>query len=262
LKNDRLYVGDYDGKLWCLTTGGEVSWEFETQAEIDSSVNFYKDNVLVGSQDATLYCLNAESGELVWKYEIADQIRCCPTIVEGRAFVAGCDGQLHMIDLDKGEPTEAVDLEGPTGVTPAVMGDHVFVGTEGGLFLGINWREAEETWRFEDSLGQQSYRGAAAASQQYVVVGSRDKRLRAFNPLTGEPLWTFAAKGRIDSSPVIAGNRVYVGSADGRVYGIDLETGEERWQFEAGGGFTASPAVAQGRLIIASDDGVIYCFGK
>ena len=30
--------------------------------------NFFNDNVLVGSQDATLYCLNAKTGKVVWKH--------------------------------------------------------------------------------------------------------------------------------------------------------------------------------------------------
>ena len=69
-----------------------------------------------------------------------------------------------------------------------------------------------------------------------VIVGSRDRQLHAFNPKTGEPLWSFATRGRIDSSPVVVGDRVFVGSGDGRVYAIDVKTGAKLWQFEAGGG--------------------------
>ena len=43
-----------------------------TQAEIDSSANFYKNLVIVGSQDATLYALNAETGAVVWDHTVAD----------------------------------------------------------------------------------------------------------------------------------------------------------------------------------------------
>ncbi len=117
LTKDRMYLGDIDGKFYCFDMQGEVKWEFEAGAEINSSANFLlRDqvlHVLFGSQDATLYCLNAETGKLAWKYEIADQIRCCPTIVEDRAFVAGCDGQLHIIDLQAGKEIAAVNIESP-----------------------------------------------------------------------------------------------------------------------------------------------------
>ena len=74
-----------------------------TQAEIDACANFYKGNVLVGSQDATLYCFGARTGKVIWKHQIEDQIRGSPTVVEDRCFVAGCDGKLHIIDLKTGK---------------------------------------------------------------------------------------------------------------------------------------------------------------
>ena len=60
-----------------------------------------------------------------------------------------------------------------------------------------------------------------------VIVGSRDKQVHAFDPKTGRQLWTFATKGRVDSSPVVVGDRVYFGSADGRLYGLRVKTRQE-----------------------------------
>ena len=82
------------------------------------------------------------------------------------------------------------------------------------------------------------------------------------DPRTGDLLWSFATKQRVDSSPVLVGERAFVGSSDGRMYAIDSRTGKKVWEYEAAGGFSSSPAVADGRLVIASDRGTIYCFGK
>ena len=68
-------------------------------------------------------------------------------------------------------------------------------------------------------------------------------------------------RARIDSSPVIAGGRVYVGSSDGKLYVLDAATGKSVFEFEAGGPLTASPAVAAGRLVIGSQDGKLFCLG-
>ena len=73
-------------------------------------------------------------------------------------------------------------------------------------------------------------------------------------------LRTFVAAGRIDSSPVVVGERVYVGSSDGNLYAVHLDSGLEAWRFESGGPITASPAVAEGCLVIGTQDGVLYCF--
>ena len=118
-----MYIGDSDGMFYCLDArSGKKKWKFQTDAEINSSANFYKNCVLFGSQDAKLYCLKADSGEVVWKYESHDQIRCFPTVVGDRAFVAGCDGNLHVVDLEKGTSAGQIAIESPTGCTPAVLG--------------------------------------------------------------------------------------------------------------------------------------------
>jgi outer membrane protein assembly factor BamB len=262
VRDGLVYIGDIDGKFYCLTKDGQPKWGHEAGAEINSSANFYKEFVLVGSQDATLYCLHGQTGELKWKFEIQDQIRCSPTVVEDRAFVAGCDSKLHVIDLEKGAAVAGVPIEAPTGVTPAVLGEYAYFGTEGGAFFAVNWKDAKIAWTFTPERGTQPFRSSPAVTDACVVFGGRNKQVQALDPKTGEELWTFAARNRVDSSPVIVGKRAFIGSADGRLYALDLKTGKEVWQYEAGGGFAGSPAVAENRLVIASEDGVVYCFGE
>ena len=147
-------------------------------------------------------------------------------------------------------------------MTPAAQGDYVYFGTEGGEFLGVNWKEAVKAWTFTGKGGTQPYRSSAAATAKQVIFGSRSKRVYSLDPANGDLQWSFASKQRIDSSPVIVGDRVYVAAADGRIYGLNLDSGDKEWEYEAKGGFTGSPAVAAGKLVIASDEGVVYCFGE
>jgi outer membrane protein assembly factor BamB len=258
-----LYIGDIDGKFYALDIKtGQPKWTFNADAEIDNGANFWKDNVLFGSQDSKLYCLKADTGEVVWKFAIQDQIRCMPTVVGDRSFVAGCDSTLHIVDLNEGKEVSGVPIEAPTGVTPAVLGENVYFGTEGGTFFAVNWKDAKVAWKAEEKGSSQPYRSSPAVRDNIVVVGSRSRRVEAFNPKTGEQLWSFATKQRIDSSPVIVGDRVYVGAADGRLYGLELKTGKQVFEYQGTGGFTGSAAVAGGKLVIATDRGVVYCFGS
>ena len=87
---------------------------------------------------------------------------------------------------------------------------------------------------------------SAAVHDGLVVIGGRDKMVHALDAETGKERWTYAAGSRIDSSPVIAGDRVFLATTGGEVLALDLATGERVWSFESGSSFTASPAVAQG----------------
>ena len=247
-------------------TGGYT--DFTTEAEINSSANFYKDkndteNVLFGSQDAILYCLVAESGKEVWKYESEDMIQCSPTVsADGeRGFVAGCDGRLHVVDLAAGKLVAGVDIEAPTLCTPAVLGKMAFTGTTGSTFFAVDWQKAEIVWRYENAQRSAEFRSSAAVTPEVTIVGSRDKQVHAIDTNSGKGIWTFATKAQVDGSPVVVGDRVFVGSADGRLYALDLKTGRKLWEFEAGGSIVASPAVADGRLVIGTDEGDLYCLG-
>jgi outer membrane protein assembly factor BamB len=56
--------------------------------------------------------------------------------------------------------------------------------------------------------------------------------VHALEAKTGKPLWTFTTRARVDSSPAIAGGRIFW-SNDGRVYGLDLASGKKVWEYEA-----------------------------
>lgn len=64
----------------------------------------------------------------------------------------------------------------------------------------------------------------------------------------------------VDSSPAVAGGRVYVGTATGRVVCVTAEKGEKVWEAQTSGAVVSSPAVADGRVFVGSVDRCIYAF--
>ena len=81
--------------------------------------------------------------------------------------------------------------------------------------------------------------------------------LARHGPQTGRAKWVFPTGGKVDSSPVVAGKRVYFGSIDGNLYVVELATGAIDSGIGAGnrGGILASPAVGDNRLVIGTVDG-------
>jgi outer membrane protein assembly factor BamB len=199
---------------------------------------------------------------VVWKYQADDKLHATPAIADGQVLIGGCDRQLHVVRLSDGGLQRRIDLGSVTGSSAAVRGPRAFLGTHGEQVLGVDWTEGAVAWSFRDEEKQFPYMASPAATDELVVIGGRDKRIRALDAKSGPQRWVFKdARGRIDSSPVIVGRRVFIGGGDGVLYELDLETGRERSRFEAGGPISASPAVAGGRLVIGTLDGVVYCLG-
>ena len=265
VKDGRVFAGDFDGVFWCVDAEtGEPLWHYRTDGEINSAANLIGNEVLVGSQDGTLYRFDAATGELTWKFtiEASGGIQSSPTFAQGQACFGGCDGKLHIVDLVNKQELGAIDIGGPTLVSPALAREFAYIGTENRDFFAINRNTQEIAWVYRDADRAQEYRSSAAIGEDAIIVGNRSKMILALDRTTGEEKWTFLTRGRVDSSPVIVGDRVFVGSGDGRLYGLRLSDGEELWRAELGGKIEASPAVAQDRLVIGTVAGTVYCFGR
>jgi len=175
--------------------------------------------------------------------------------------VSGCDERLRALDARTGAPRFVVALGAYTGASAAVNGGRAYVGTFGNEVLAVDLAKRTVVWRYEHPTRHFPFYASAAVTADRVIVGGRDKLVHALIRATGKPAWTFTARARVESSPLVAGNRVFVGSNDGVLYELDLASGKKVWEFVAGAPLSASPAAAAGALVIGSQDGVLFCFG-
>ncbi len=111
-------------------------------------------------------------------------------------------------------------------------------------------------------------------ADEYIIVGTGDKGLVAFNKTTFEEIWRFETGPAlfmtvpytrpvvrsVDASPVLSGDVVYFGASDGWFYGLDFRTGKEIWKIELGAPVFTSPAVSGNMIFIADFSGNIYGF--
>lgn len=264
VRGDRVYVGDLDGKFYCLkTSDGSKVWDFETGGEITSGCNFHGANVLIGSHDSTLYCLD-DAGKKVWEVKTEGPVNGSPVVVGDTTFVAGCDSILHVLDAKTGKELGTVDLGGQAAATAAVSGDFAFVGTMTNQVVGVDWKNRKKVWEFEAPRRQQPFYASAAVTDSLVVAGSRDKKLYGIDRKTGKEVWNFAAEGQIEGSPVVVGGRVYCGCTSdfGHFYVLDLKTGEKKQELMLDSAVGGSVAVGPDCILVGTDKGTVYCLGK
>ena len=95
-----------------------------------------------------------------------------------------------------------------------------------------------------------------------LFFGGRDRELHCVNKETGEELWSFKTRRKVDSSPVACDGKVVFGSGDGWLHMLRVEDGESLWSYEIGRSILGSPAVVGGEVLIGANDGRLYCFGS
>jgi outer membrane protein assembly factor BamB len=288
--NETIFVGSLGGFLYALEAAtGKLRWKYKTDDKIVGAANVWKNEkgalqILVGSYDYRLHCVDAATGKSNWVYESGNYINGSPAISNGKTIFGGCDGLLHVISLADGKQVKEIEAGAYVAASAALAENRAYFGNYGNEFLcvdlskdvpvadpakekNVRTRPSENggdeipnvIWRFRDK--EFPYFSSAALTKDKVLFGGRDKRLHCLNRETGEQIWSFATQGKVDDSPIVAGEKVIIGSDDGRVYVVSLKEGKELWSYEIGQPVDSSPAVADGKIVIGCDDGNVYCFG-
>ena len=263
-KSDKQIViaGDVDGTVIAFDgADGRQLWRHAAGGEIDAGPGIDGDRVLVTSQDGNLTALSVHDGGVEWTYETDDQIRCSATVAGGQTFLGGCDAKLHRIDLATGKSAgDPIEIDGPTGSTPAVSGGTMVLPIMSGIVYGFDLSAGTTQWTYEDPKSAQEYRTDAAVDDSIAVVASARKHIDALSIATGKRLWRSTLRRRSDASPIIAGSDVWIAASDGRLIRLDKTDGREKWVYEIRGSFYAAPAIDDGKLYVADDKGILRCF--
>lgn len=256
----RVYVGDLDGTLHALDLDdGAKLWTFATDGEIHAGVTATARCLLIGSHDATVRCLD-RSGKERWKVETDNFVNAAVAVAGDLVWVAGCDGFLRGLELETGRERHSVPLGGYVGASAAISGGRAIVGTFENEVLGIDLAKAAVAWRWSDPERSFPFASSPAVDDKVGYVGGRDRRVHAFDLITGALRWTWNAGARVDASPLLAGPHLVVATERGKLAVLEASSGRELSAIELGGTLT-SPAAAAGLIVIGSSDGLLYALG-
>ncbi len=213
LLGNRLYVADWNGRVWALDarTGKTIWQRLLSHSPIKGAISSTGGKLYVGSYDGKVYCLGAQKGRLVWKAKAQRRLYgrarfySTPALAYGRVYIGSTDGKVYSYGATTGRLLWSHGTGGYVYASPAV------------------WKGL-------------------------VLAGSYSKRFYAFDAATGDVRWTFKANGEISGSPTVVGNIVYFATLEGRTYALNARTGKQVWTYPDG---KYSPVVAvQGRLFL------------
>jgi len=264
----RVFVGSSDGWFYAVDAeSGSLLWKHETGAQILGSANWLPARedrplrVVVGSYDASLYCFEADGGKLLWTHATEDRLNGAPAVAGERIMIGGCDTVLHVVSGQDGRKLGEVPMGEACHIAASVgvLDDRVYLGHYGNEFVCVDLKTEAIVWRYASS--SQPFFSPPAIGAKVVLFGGRDKRVHCLDRETGEPLWTFPTRRKVDSAPLLAGDKVVVASGDGRLRILSVKDGRELWSYDIGRPIYSSPALSDGKLLIGAADGRLYAFG-
>ena len=238
VKSGVLYVGSNDKSVYALdANSGSQKWAFTTQGDIRTRPAFSGKNVIFSSDDGSLYAVDAASGAQVWKTDIHNT---------------------HQ-RLALNDPHANFDFDFMTS-SPIVSGNKVFVGSADGNVYGLDAATGSVSWTFKTS---DRIRATPAVDKGVVFIGSWDGYLYALKADDGSLVWKYLAgvDGNpryltlpIQSTATISNNKVYCASRKAATFAVNATTGEKLWEAGNGTGnwLESSPVVANGNVYIGS----------
>ena len=243
-----------------VSTPLQLKWTYKTgyasTSGIWSSPAVSEGILYVGSDDGTLYAINATDGRLVWSTDNYGNIRSSPSVSGGLVYVGAGNG-LRAFDAFDGTVVWTYTISGG-GVysSPAVSRGIVYTGSFDNNTYALNATSGKLIWRY--ATGGPIGFSSPVVVGDIVYVGSHDGKLYALDSRLGTKLWSYATGGLIDSSPAVSDGNVYVGSADENVYALNAEDGSLVWKYKTGDAVFSSPAVSKGILYVGSGDRNLY----
>ena len=174
--DELLYFGSDDGVVHALDLGGKVKWRFVTKRGVISSPAVAEGLVVVGSQDWSVYAVDATSGWSSWRYRTNNAVASSPAIHNGVVYIGSADGMLHAIDLYSGQRRWTYEVENQVNSSPLVYRDTVIFGGNDGCVYSLDVKNGELRWRFQS---QGMIPGSATAYEDIILIGSTDGHLYA-----------------------------------------------------------------------------------
>src|SRR5512136_967777 len=178
IDDDLLYVGDEAGSIYCVDIRGTVKWRYATKRAVTSSPAYNKELqlVVVGSQDGTVYGLDAQSGWVVWRFRTGKAVISSPCVSEGAVYIGSADTNIYALEAKTGRQIWKYPTEGQVNSSPAVANGALYVGSVDGMVYSIDVKAGTLRWRMHTNGPVIS---SPIIADGVVFVGSNDRLVYA-----------------------------------------------------------------------------------
>jgi len=153
--------------------------------------------------------------------------------------------------------------------SPRLDGERVYIGVvlpsafgSSGAVYCVERQTGKEVWMFNDGGSMKDVFSSPCLADGRLYIGEgfhkhADCKLYCLDAASGKKLWDFTATSHTESTPCVAGGKVYFGAGDDGLYCLDATAGKQIWHMP-GLHVDANPLVIDNRLYGGSGVGDSY----
>jgi outer membrane protein assembly factor BamB len=161
-----------------------------------------------------------------------------------------------------------------SNLTPAAIGDVIFVANRDGEVVALEKDSGDEVWSTDvrvapptlwdaltfTTVKPEKLSGGITAAYNNLYIGTENGDVLALSQETGEVLWRTEVKGEVVAAPSAGEGWIAVTTAAGYVAALHPDTGEIRWQIATDVPAlslrgTSSPTIAGGGVLVGTATG-------
>ncbi|HVO27535.1 MAG TPA: PQQ-binding-like beta-propeller repeat protein [Candidatus Margulisiibacteriota bacterium] len=275
----RVYIGSTDNYLYAVKIADgtqDPTFYFVTQNPITSTAlvaqRFGADALFFGDGNGDLFGVDASGNAQPtnWPTLVTGFISSSPTLttVDGTVYTASLGGIIAGV-CPNGVERFALSTAGNQSSPAADVSSILYYGGDDHLLRAVR-NDGALLWSFSASAPILNAPVVAITNGSTAAIYVADNGGFIFKVNSNGqaiPGFTFSGPGGgpvgpMQSSPALAGDRLYVGSDDGNLYAVDATSGTVVWSFPTNGPIISSPAVAIGGeepvIVVGSTDGNVY----
>ena len=198
-----VYAADVDGGIFAFDKNtGKRKWRVSTDYLTSGAINVFDGVLTLGTYDAHVVALSAQTGETLWSTEVSSEI-LAPPANNGQVVVAQTiDSRVFALDSKTGElrwsydhTTPVLTLRGTS--TPVIASSQVLVAFDNGQIISLSSSDGTQAWeaRVSQPKGRTELErivdidGTPLVDGGMLYAATYHGTLAAFSRVQGRMIW-------------------------------------------------------------------------
>ncbi|MDO6765060.1 outer membrane protein assembly factor BamB [Agarivorans sp. 1_MG-2023] len=285
---DSVFAASRFGEIRAFDLNGKRLWQ-QNLSKVESNNRFsgntpnarisggltaaYK-RIYLGTENADVFALDAETGDIVWQAAVSGEVLAKPAVEDSVVVVMTSNGHLVALDAHSGEQKWDIKIDQPSlslrSKAPAVISNGAIILGRSDGKIGLYLLESGQLL-FESKLAQPKgsteidrivdvdSRPVLVGSQLYAVAYNGN--LVSVNLRSGEEQWrrSYSAYQNLAT----AGLSLFVTDVSDNVYSIERNNGVEQWtQGALSYRIVTAPAIDGNQIIVGDSEGYLYWINR